>query len=90
MRDKRREPRLGVRLEVELKVDGEESASLKTRDLSNGGVYLESSEGPLPAVGSIVYLRVKQGFQDGEDAPLVKAEIVRLDNDGFALKFLTD
>lgn len=88
MRDNRKEPRLGVNLEVELQV-GEESASLKTRDLSNGGVYLESSEGPFPAVGTIVYLRVKQGFQ-GEEAPLVKAEIVRLDNDGFALRFLTD
>lgn len=88
MDDKRREPRLNIRLEVELHAEGE-PASLHTRDLSNKGAFLEASERQLPDVGTIVYIKLKQGFQDG-DAPLVKAEIVRSDNDGIALKFLED
>jgi hypothetical protein len=86
MNDKRREPRLGIRLEVELVAEGQ-SASLHTRDLSNKGAFLESSEVELPAVGTIVYIKLKQGFQDG-DPPLVKAEVVRSSQDGIALKFL--
>lgn len=86
MNDKRREPRLGIRLEVELQLEGE-SASLHTRDLSNNGVFIETDQQQLPAVGTIVYIRLKQGFQEGE-APLVKAQIVRADGDGIALKFL--
>jgi hypothetical protein len=88
MDDKRREPRLNIRLEVELHAEGD-TASLHTRDLSNKGAFLEASERALPAVGTIVFIKLKQGFQDG-DAPLVKAQIVRSDNDGIALKFLED
>jgi hypothetical protein len=86
MSDKRSEPRLGIRLEVELQLEGE-SASLHTRDLSNNGVFLETDQQQVPAVGTIVYIRLKQGLQEGE-APLVKAQIVRADKDGIALKFL--
>ena len=86
MDENRKDPRLTIRLEVELQAEGQ-SASLHTRDLSNRGVYLEASERQLPAVGSIVYIKLKQGFQ-GDDPPLVKAEVVRADNDGIALKFL--
>ncbi|MBI1422594.1 MAG: PilZ domain-containing protein [Gammaproteobacteria bacterium] len=86
MSDKRKEPRLGIRLEVELQLEGE-ATSVHTRDLSNHGVFLETSQPALPAVGTIVYIKLKQGLQEG-DAPLVKAQIVRADKDGIALKFL--
>lgn len=86
MDEKRREPRLGIRLEVELVAEGQ-SASLHTRDLSNKGVFLESGEVQLPAVGTIVYVKLKHAFQEG-DPPLVKAEVVRSAQDGIALKFL--
>ena len=86
MNDNRKDTRLSIRLEVELHIEGQ-AASLHTRDLSNNGVYIEASERQLPTVGSIVYIKLKQGFQ-GEDAPMVKAQVVRADNDGIALKFL--
>ena len=88
MDEKRKDPRLGIRLEVELQTEGE-SASLHTRDLSNKGVFLEAEQRQLPPVGTIVYLKLKQGLQEG-DAPLVKAQIVRADKDGIGLKFLDD
>ena len=86
MSDKRREPRLEIRLEVELHT-GDEACSLHTRDLSNRGLFLEKGESHLPQVGSIVHVRVKQEFADGEP-PMVKAEVVRSDEHGIALKFL--
>ena len=86
MSNKRKDPRIGIRLEVELQIEGE-AASLHTRDLSNTGVFLEAGAQQLPAIGSIVYIRLKQGLQDSE-APLVKAQVVRADSEGFALKFL--
>jgi len=82
----RKDPRVGVRLELELQLEGK-STSLHTRDLGNKAVFLEAEQGQLSAVGTIVYLRLKQGFQEG-DAPLVKPGIVRYDNDGIALQFL--
>lgn len=87
MSDKRQDPRLGIRLEVELQIEGE-SASLHTRDLSNKGVFIESEQQKLPTVGAIVYIKLKQGLQG--DVPLVKAQVVRADGDGIALKFLDD
>jgi hypothetical protein len=88
MSEKRSNNRLGIRLEVELQVDGQ-CASLHTRDLSNNGVFLEASEIQFPPVGTIVYLKLKQGLPEAE-APLVKAQVVRADSAGFALKFLDE
>lgn len=87
MKEKRGDPRLGIRLEVELQTEGE-SASLHTRDLSNKGVFIEAEQQQLPEVGSIVFIKLKQGLQG--DVPLVKAQVVRADDSGIALKFLDD
>ena len=88
MSDKRNETRIGIKLDVELRSEGKET-SLQTRDLSNGGVYLEKGETQLPLEGSIVELRIKQSFGEGE-APVVTARVVRVDEDGIALQFISD
>jgi len=87
-KDKRKEARLGVRLEVCL-IANEQELSLQTRDLSNSGVFLETDSVCFLEQGTIVYMRVAQPFAEGE-APLVKAEVVRIDSDGIALKFILD
>lgn len=86
--NKRGENRLTIKLEVELEIEGEVT-SLHTRDLSNNGAYVEANDRRLPAVGSTLYLKLKQGLQEGE-TPVVKAQVVRADHDGFALKFVDD
>lgn len=86
--EKRKDARLGVRLEVCLIADREEH-SLTTRDLSNSGVFLETDGGFVLEQGTIVHMRVAQPFEDG-DPPLVKAEVVRIDKDGIALRFVID
>ena len=88
MSERRSNNRLGIRLEVELLVEDQE-CSLQSRDLSNSGVFLEKGDTQLPEVDSIVYLRVKSQFEDGE-APLVKARVVRIDDQGIALTFLPE
>ena len=91
--ERRNNNRLGIRLEVELRAENKE-CSLHSRDLSNGGVFLEKGEIVVPpvdtiSVDSIVYLRVKSQFEEGEP-PLVKARVVRIDDQGIALQFLPD
>ena len=88
MSNKRKDSRLGIKLEVELHSD-EQDLSLETRDLSNSGVFLTVEETNLPAEGSIVELRIKNALGDDEP-PLVKARVVRIDSDGIALAFITD
>lgn len=86
MSDKRGDHRLGIRLEVEVQ-DGTDKSSLHTRDISNTGIFLECSPAGLPPVGSILIIRIKQTLGDGE-APAVRAQVVRVDGEGVALKFL--
>ncbi|MBI3561053.1 MAG: PilZ domain-containing protein [Gammaproteobacteria bacterium] len=87
MSDERRtDQRLGIRLEVEVETETDR-ASLHTRDISSTGVFLVGDPPRLPTVGSILIIRVKQSLGDGE-APVVRAEVVRVDNEGIALKFL--
>ena len=88
MSDNRKETRLGIKLEVELRSE-EQELSLETRDLSNSGVFLTAHESSLPTEGSIVELKIKQAMGDS-DPPIVKARVVRIDNDGIALAFITD
>ncbi len=89
MDNKRRESRLPIQLDVELVADDNNESSLQTRDLSNSGVYLEKGDSNLPPEGTIVHIRIKNNMGEGE-APLVKARVVRVDNDGLALAFITD
>ena len=88
MSDKRKDSRLSVKLDVEVMTE-QEQCSMKTRDLSNSGVYLERGDTQLPAEGDIVQLQIKQPIGGGEP-PIVKARVVRVDNDGIALSFISD
>lgn len=88
MSDKRKENRLGIRLDVEVQTSDFE-CSMQTRDLSNSGVFLEKSESHMPTEGDIVQIRIKQNF-DGGEPPIVRARVVRVDDDGIALAFISD
>lgn len=86
MSENRGEQRLGIRLEVEVECDQDKS-SMHTRDISNTGIFLECNAENMPPVGSILTIRIKQALGDGE-APAVRAQVVRVDGGGVALKFL--
>ena len=59
---------------------------LKTRDMSHSGAFLILKE----EIGLELTDRVTIQSIDIDDAPIVDAEIVRIESDGFAVRFLLD
>jgi len=58
---------------------------VKTRDISNGGVFLVTTDLPMPPVGTIIEGQVKDDY--GE-RPVVRMEIVRGESGGIGLMFI--
>lgn len=87
--EQRGHPRIKLQLEVELSLPGTDTLTLTSGNLSDSGIYLHAGNHPLPLVGSEVYLRLKQPLGDGEP-PLIKARIVRIDQNGAGLHFEKD
>lgn len=58
---------------------------VKTKDISDGGIYILSPVGGLPPVGSQVKVQL---IDTPFEAPVLDMIIVRLDNNGIGLKFL--
>jgi len=63
------------------------SLCVQTRDISEGGVYLLTSDQVNFPVGTELTV---QAQDMADDAPVVKATIVRLDPEGIALMFRVD
>lgn len=59
--------------------------TFKTRDISDGGVYVIVEEGDFPPIGSVVEVQV-QGLPI--PAPILSMEVVRKGADGFGLQFV--
>lgn len=57
----------------------------KTRDISDGGVYVVVESGQFPPLGSIVEVQV-QGLP--VPAPMLSMEVVRRGADGFGMQFI--
>ena len=57
----------------------------KTRDISDGGVYVVVESGEFPPLGSIVEVQV-QGLP--VPAPILTMEVVRKGADGFGMQFV--
>lgn len=60
--------------------------SAHTRDISDGGAFVLAEGQELPAVGEIVDVQV-QGLP-GDDAPVVRMRVVRIDKEGIGLQFV--
>ena len=58
---------------------------VKTRDISDGGIYLLSPITNLPPVGSQVKVQL---IDTPFEAPVLDMRIVRLENEGIGLTFL--
>ena len=59
---------------------------LKVRDVSEGGIYLETGVNTILPVGSLVKIQV---VNDEVETPVVDMEIVRVDSEGMGLMFIT-
>ncbi|HTF95186.1 MAG TPA: PilZ domain-containing protein [Cellvibrio sp.] len=60
---------------------------VKTRDISDGGVFVVLEPDQIPPVGTVVEGQV-QGLMD--DAPVLQMEVVRVEPIGVGLRFLQD
>jgi len=86
-KDKRRYVRTEFSSEVKLMHSEMGSIQVRTRDISEGGVYLLTGDKVNYPVGTEFTL---QAMDMAEEAPVVRAVIVRLEPDGIALQFFED
>ena len=84
-RELRRHPRINLQTEVELICPELGTITLKSGNLSDSGLFLCAEQSVPLQVGSEVCVRLKHALGDGE-APLVKARVVRVENQGLGLQ----
>ena len=87
MEEKRQHIRTTVSASVKLMHPSFGSLKVKTRDMSHGGLFIMTgSELDLP-IGTEISVQALDMF---EEAPIVKAKIVRIESQGIALQFTTE
>ena len=74
---------LVCRIKIQCPINGE--MLVKTRDISDGGVFVVLAEQEVPPVGTKVTGQV-QGLMD--DAPVLEMEVVRMESEGIGLRFI--
>lgn len=84
--EQRRHPRISIQIEVELIAPELGAITLNSGNLSNSGLFLCVDQSVPLQIGSEVSVRLKQALGDGE-APLVKARVVRIEEQGIGLHF---
>lgn len=83
--DKRRHPRIPLCSHIMITHPSIGSLTLKTRDISHGGVFLALEDISILPVGTVVDGQVQDEM---DDRPWVRMEVVRLAPSGIGLKFL--
>ena len=58
---------------------------VKTKNLSDHGLFIITDPNKMPPVGSVVSCQIQR---EGEDLPLVPMKIVRIGGDGLGLEFI--
>jgi len=82
--NKRRHVRIELPAKVKLIHPDIGEVVLKTRDVSDGGVYIMCDNPGLLPVGSVVQMQV---ISDDVEMPIVAAKIVRNDSQGIGMEF---
>ena len=81
-----RPTRLGLQLNVRLYLDDAEPIMLTTRNISNTGLYIDW-ESPLDIrEGQEAYVELAEALGDGQPQK-VHTTVVRIEKDGFALRY---
>jgi hypothetical protein len=83
-KDKRRHIRTPLACRIKVVYAGAEMI-VKTRDISDGGVFVVLDPDQVPSIGSRVTGQV-QGLMD--DAPVLEMEVVRIEPSGVGLRFI--
>ena len=86
--ENRKHLRIGLIVEIELTLPGQSMVNVRTRNISDGGLYLILDDIELPAIDTEVKVRLKNQLGDGEEPPINRAKVVRHETDGIGLVFL--
>lgn len=86
--ENRKHLRIGLIVDIELTLQGNDPVTVRTRNISDGGLFLILDEVDLPDIGCEVQVRLKNQLGDGEEPPINRARVVRHENDGIGLEFL--
>lgn len=86
--ENRKHLRIGLIVEIELTLPDVGLINVRTRNISDGGLYLVLDDIELPPLGGEVTVRLKNKLGDGEEPPLNRAMVVRHEADGIGLQFL--
>lgn len=84
-RDQRRSIRTPLACRIKIMHEDIGELLVKTRDISDGGVFVIIDPENIPAVGTVVTGQV-QGLMD--EAPILAMEVVRIEPQGVGLRFL--
>jgi len=84
-KDKRRHIRTPLACRIKIIHQEKGELIVKTRDISDGGVFVVLEPDQVPPIGSIVTGQV-QGLMD--DAPVLEMEVVRVEPSGVGLRFV--
>ena len=84
-KDKRRHIRTSLACRIKITHEGIGDLIVKTRDISDGGVFVVLEPDQVPQIGSHVTGQV-QGLMD--DAPVLEMEVVRVEPSGVGLRFI--
>ena len=84
----RRHLRIGLVIDIELTLPGEEAVLVRTKNISDGGLFLVVEGIQLPTLGTEVKVRLKNQLGDGEEPPINRAMVVRHESDGIGLEFI--
>lgn len=88
MKDNRKYPRQEISIDVVVKVNDNELVTLKTADVSEGGIFLLAGDHSLPEVDSSIEVTLSEFM--GSDKPYTAiARIVRKTEEGIGIEFVT-
>lgn len=86
--EQRRHLRIGLVVEIDLTLPDLGKVTVRTRNISDGGLFLVLDDIEMPPIGTEVQVRLKNQLGDGEEPPVNRAKVVRHEPDGIGLAFL--
>lgn len=86
--EQRKHLRIGLVVDIELTLPGQEQLTVRTKNISDGGLFLILDDITMPPLGTEVQVKLKNQLGDGEEPPVNRAMIVRSEDNGIGLEFL--
>ncbi len=84
--DQRKSTRRELHVDVQLSFLAYEPTPARTRDISEGGMFIEVDNSSEYHVGEMLHLRYSDPFRDNADT-FIDAVVVRITSDGLGIAF---